>query len=283
MNRIGSPLRTIVLIILLLSSNTLRAQQTNSPIQRQGSRWIGVSTNPASSALRAQLLLPKNQGIVVRNVAAGSPAANAGLRKDDLLLTVENRVLTRPRDLSRLVGQSNKPRLTIEFLRAGQRHQVFVQPVTRRQAAKPMPQEAARAERPLLQALLNQLAPVAGVGDASAGNGNGLDKLLSNLPNNFQITLRRDAGGPPRFLVEREGQRWEMDGRNLNRWGQALLPLAEGLLGSGPAIPSQPPELDAGDNPIPIPEADIPLPAVELPSELTPLEPTPQNESSPGS
>ncbi|MCH2119561.1 MAG: PDZ domain-containing protein [Pirellulales bacterium] len=283
MNHFSSPLRSIVLVILLLSSNTLQAQQTNTPVQRQGSRWIGITTNMASSALRAQLLLPKNQGIVVRHVAVDSPAAKAGLRKDDLLLTIENRVLTRPRDLSRLVGQLDRPRLTIEFLRAGRRQQVFVQPVARRQAAKPMPQEVARGERPLLQALLNQFAPVAGVGDANAGNGNGLENLLSNLPNNFQITLRRDAGGPPRFLVEREGQRWEMDGRNLNRWGQALLPLAEGLLGSGPAIPAQPPELDAGDNSITIPQADIPLPSVELPSDLTPLEATPQDSAPPGS
>ena len=67
-----------------------------------------------------------------------------------------------------------------------------------------------------------------------------------------------------------------MDGSNLNRWGKALLPLAEGLLGGTQSTP-QPPELDLGDAGITIPKAEIPLPTVELPSELTPLEDQPQN------
>tara|TARA_Y100001933_G_scaffold263432_1_gene324766 strand:+ start:16724 stop:17557 length:834 start_codon:yes stop_codon:yes gene_type:complete len=277
MNRLLTPLTTLVLVPTLLVADISRAEQADGPSQRQGGRWIGITTNQASPALRAQLMLPKNKGIVVRNVAPDSPAAKSGLRANDLLLTVENRTLTRPRDLSRVIGQSSRPRLKIEFLRNGRKQHVFVQPVARRQVAKPVPQEAAKTARPFLQALLNQLGPVAGADDANVGNGIGVEGLLSNLPNNFQITLRRDGGGPPRFLVEREGQRWEMDGRNLNRWGQALLPLAEGLLGNTPATPPAPPELNAEeDNQTKFPQAEIPLPSVELPSELVPVEESPE-------
>ena len=276
MNRLLMPLCTLMLVAQLLPFNILWADQPNRPTQRHGDRWIGITTVSASSPLRAQLLLPKDQGIVVRSVARDSPAERAGLRRNDLLLTAEDRKLRRPKDLSRVVSQSSRPKLAIQFLRAGRRHQTFVQPVARRQVAKPMSQGTAKSERPFLQALLNQLAPAIDAENANAGNDNIMDDLLPNLPKNFQITLRRDAGGPPRFLVEREGQRWETDGRSLNRLGQALLPLAEGLLRSAPTVPSEPSELKAGDSPIAIPQVEIPLPSVELPSDLTPLNESPR-------
>ena len=77
-------------------------------------------------------------------------------------------------------------------------------------------------------------------------------------------------------MIANEGQRWELDGRNFSRWGQSLLPLAEGLLG-GDAPAVAPPNLDLEEAEVTIPQAEIPLPAVELPSELPPLQDEPQN------
>lgn len=273
-NRVAALLSPLAFALLF---TTLHAQSPNVVQLRQGTRWIGVTTGPATAALRAQLMLPRNQGIVVRNIATDSPAEKAGLRQNDLLLSIGNRILSKPRDLSRMISQTDRPQIAIEFLRAGKKQKVFVQPLARREAAKPTAVDAAKGERPILKALINQIAPANGTGETnSTKDTNGGEGLLSNLPNNFQITLRRQSGGPPRFVVEREGQRWEMDGSNLNRWGQALLPLAEGLLGGTQSAP-QPPELDLGDAGITIPKAEIPLPTVELPSELTPLEDQPQN------
>ena len=278
MNRLIAILSPLALV---LTFTVLHAQSPDTVQLRQGPRWIGVTTGPASDALRAQLRLPKNHGIIVRNVAPDGPAAKSGLRKNDLLLTVDNRALTKPRDLSRIISQTSHPNLSIEYLRAGQKQRVFIQPLARREAAKPTMRNTARGNRPILQALIGQVSPAtnasevekAGTTDRNAGAAEG---LLSNLPNNFQITLRRDSGGSPRFVVEREGQRWEMDGSNLNRWGQALLPLAEGLLGGDSPAPKAP-QVDFGDADVTIPSTEIPLPAIELPSELKPLEDDPDN------
>jgi len=61
-----------------------------------------------------------------------------------------------------------------------------------------------------------------------------------------------------------------MDGSNFSEWGQALLPLAEGLLGSDASVVA-PPEIESNGSDNAFPQTEIPLPNIELPSELPPL------------
>ena len=267
--------------LLLACALQLRPATANPPANR-GPLWIGVKTTPASSVLRSQLGLPRGRGIVVRSIAPNSPAAKAGLQVNDLLLVADQQILSRPRDLLRILDRAPQDRLAIDFLRGGQKKSVVIEPLIRREAAKPTSRNPETAERPFLRNLINQVAPViqAGISNqehSAEDNARIIEGLLSNLPDNFQITLRRTDGKPPRFIVEQEGQRWELDGTQITRWGQALLPLAQGLLGDdSPAV--APPELDVNESEITIPQADIPLPAIELPSDLPPLRAAEESE-----
>ena len=277
MNRFIALLSPLAFLLLFTA---LPAQSPDSIQSRQGPRWIGVTTGPASAALRAQLAIPRNQGIVVRGITPDSPAAKAGLRTNDLLLSVDETILSRPRDLSRLVGQTDRPQIAIEFLRRGRKEKVFVHPVPRRDVSPQTENNSAPKEQRFFRNLIGQIAPIeAGAPDAVAktnppqqqtGPRLGGARLLSNLPNNFRIALQRNAGGSPRFIVEREGQRWEMDGSNFSEWGQALLPLAEGLLGSDAPVVA-PPEIESNGSNNAFPQTEVPLPNIELPSELPPL------------
>ena len=112
MNRFIALLSPLAFLLLFTA---LPAQSPDSIQSRQGPRWIGVTTGPASAALRAQLALPRNQGIVVRSITPDSPAAKSGLRTNDLLLSVDETILSKPRDLSRLVGQTDRPKKPLNF------------------------------------------------------------------------------------------------------------------------------------------------------------------------
>jgi membrane-associated protease RseP (regulator of RpoE activity) len=65
--------------------------------------WLGVSTEETSEALAAQLGLEKGAGLTVNFVAPESPAAKAGLKKNDVLVQFEEQLLVHPAQLRKLV------------------------------------------------------------------------------------------------------------------------------------------------------------------------------------
>ena len=78
--------------------------------------YLGVQVVPANPALRAQLGLPEDTGLVVTEVAPGSPAAQANLARFDVLIRINRQYLINPEQLAVLVRDA-KPgqevRLTV--------------------------------------------------------------------------------------------------------------------------------------------------------------------------
>ena len=89
---------------------------------REDRPWLGVSIEEASEALAAQLGLRPGAGLVVTYVAADSPAAKAGLQKNDVLVELEGQLLVHPAQLRKLV-QARKDGDTLELMyyRAGKK------------------------------------------------------------------------------------------------------------------------------------------------------------------
>jgi len=65
--------------------------------------WLGVSAEETTEALAAQLGLEKGAGLTVNFVAPESPAAKAGLKKNDVLVKFEDQLLVHPSQLRKLV------------------------------------------------------------------------------------------------------------------------------------------------------------------------------------
>lgn len=65
--------------------------------------WLGVSTTEASEALSSQLDLGAGVGLVITYVVPESPAAKAGLRKNDVLTRFDDQTLVHPAQLRKLV------------------------------------------------------------------------------------------------------------------------------------------------------------------------------------
>ncbi|HEY3359019.1 MAG TPA: PDZ domain-containing protein [Polyangia bacterium] len=67
--------------------------------------WLGLTVQPVTSMMRKRLGLPRS-GVVVSDVAAGSPAAQAGLLRGDLLRQVAGNAVTRPADVEKALEEA---------------------------------------------------------------------------------------------------------------------------------------------------------------------------------
>jgi serine protease Do len=89
---------------------------------------LGMTLTPADDALRAHLKLPGDQGLIVTGLDFHSPAAQAGIEQNDILLNLENAALGKPADLEdNLKAAGDKP-VSLKLLRGGKNLVIQVQP-----------------------------------------------------------------------------------------------------------------------------------------------------------
>ena len=74
-----------------------------SGVARKETAWLGVATEEASEALTSQLGLDAGVGLVVTYIGTDSPAAKAGVQKNDVLVELEGQLLVHPAQLRKLV------------------------------------------------------------------------------------------------------------------------------------------------------------------------------------
>ncbi|HOJ20121.1 MAG TPA: trypsin-like peptidase domain-containing protein [Armatimonadota bacterium] len=61
--------------------------------------WIGVSYMPVTQEFKEYFDLPTTEGVVVRDVIEGSPAARAGVRRGDLIVEIDRKQIKEADDL----------------------------------------------------------------------------------------------------------------------------------------------------------------------------------------
>ncbi len=89
--------------------------------------WLGVSTEEASEALAAQLGLNSGEGLTVTYVAPESPAAKAGLEKNDVLVEFDGQSLVHPAQLRKLIQRHKEgDTVQITYYRAGKKETASV-------------------------------------------------------------------------------------------------------------------------------------------------------------
>ena len=90
------------------------------------SPFTGAKVSNISPALADELRLdPSAEGVVVLDVASGSAAQSFGFRKGDIVLSVNNQKIAKPRDLERATAQQSRVwRITIR--RGGQQMSVVL-------------------------------------------------------------------------------------------------------------------------------------------------------------
>jgi len=87
--------------------------------------WLGVATEESQEALAAQLGLDPGVGLVVDFVETNSPAAKAGLQKNDVLTEFDGQPLVVPQQLRKLVQvRKEGDAVKLVYYRAGKKQTV---------------------------------------------------------------------------------------------------------------------------------------------------------------
>jgi membrane-associated protease RseP (regulator of RpoE activity) len=88
----------------------------------------GATLEPVDDSLRAQLDLPKGQGLVVASLNPDSPAAQVGLQANDILLKLAETSLAAPDDVTKALKQVGEKEASLEIIRGGKRQTLQVRP-----------------------------------------------------------------------------------------------------------------------------------------------------------
>ncbi len=113
-----------VILLSVFHLSRLQADQHSASNSRAhpGYGWLGVVVAPLSDELRAQLsgLVPTQEGLLVEWVDKESPAARAGIRQYDVLVSFAGQKLFSPEQLSNLVRYSNPAsEVSIQLIQQG--------------------------------------------------------------------------------------------------------------------------------------------------------------------
>jgi serine protease Do len=85
-------------------------------------QWLGVAIGEAPLEITARLPIAPDTGLVVSQVIAGSPAALAGLKPDDVLARLNDQILVTPKQLQTLVMHRKAGDVVeITFFRKGEK------------------------------------------------------------------------------------------------------------------------------------------------------------------
>ena len=98
-----------------------------------GGNYLGVVADDVDKEDTQRLSLREQRGVIVKTVRENSPAAKAGLQKDDVILRFDGEAVTSMRKITRLIEESapeQKVRLTI--LRNGQERDIEAMLTARR-------------------------------------------------------------------------------------------------------------------------------------------------------
>jgi len=106
----------------LPKSIKIQVVESGSQAAAKDVAWLGVSTEEASNALSAQLGMQPGDGLVVAFVQPDSPAAKAGLQKNDVLVEMGDQLLLHPGQFRKLVRrQKEGDKVQLTLFRAGKK------------------------------------------------------------------------------------------------------------------------------------------------------------------
>jgi serine protease Do len=141
--RIASVLFSILGGLVLAQPGTARAQTQEIQdaiesklfwarfVNSSNDQLYGAVLEPISDALRAQLDIPAGQGLLVSGVRADGPSAFAGLKPNDVLLTLGDKPLATADDLTKHLKAAGESPVPLKLIRAGKSLTISVRPIYR--------------------------------------------------------------------------------------------------------------------------------------------------------
>lgn len=90
---------------------------------------LGATLTPVSDTLRAQLAIPAGRGLLATNLRNDGPSAQAGVKANDILLTLADKPLGSADDLTKQLKAAGEAAVALKVLRSGKPVTLTVQPV----------------------------------------------------------------------------------------------------------------------------------------------------------
>lgn len=257
------------------------AEPTHGAIVAHGVRvsdyWLGIECGPVPPALRAQLNLPEQQGLLVENVVPDSPAAKAGVKPFDILMKAGDKPLSVPSVLLQAVDAAKDKEMTLELVRGGKSLKIKAKPVERPKPGegdwetlhKWLDQTRQRMEETRQQ--LEQMQPGLEMpplrfrffhpGAILPPDG----AAPPALPGNTTVSISKKGEQPAKITVTRDNEKWEITENELDKLPADLRPHVERMLGRVAAAPGpagrgespKPPRAAPPDQPGAAPERRI--------------------------
>jgi serine protease Do len=99
--------------------NRVAALQRGESVERPR-LGIGIAPSWVANRMRRAVGLPAREGVLIREVEEGSPAAAAGLREGDLLVEVDGRPIREPDDVFDALGKVSGGRMSLKIVRGAE-------------------------------------------------------------------------------------------------------------------------------------------------------------------
>jgi hypothetical protein len=211
-----------------------------------GKYWIGVQIHEVSPALRAQLNLEENRGVLVGEVLPDSPATKAGLKQYDILLAIGEHKIGTNEDVLKAVKATDGKEIKLTFLRGGSERSVNITP-----AERPVKTVVARAPEgakefarwfqgvqpgappEFVQQWPNLQFDVVKPWQALvlSNPDSPLLRLSPPLPDSLSITITREGKHPAKIKVKQEEREIETTEDKLNELPDDIRRYVEPMLG----------------------------------------------------
>lgn len=218
-------LATSALSFLTTCSNAQDLQLTfSSPVVRPLPKlWIGLMGQPVDETLSAQLGI--DHGIVIADVVPDSPAAKAGLQKHDIVLSVQDKPVTKIEDFFEPVEKSEGKPLSLSVIRAGKPLAIEVQPHDR-------PARDAHE----LETRQDVLYWTPQGGERIAVVNPGIIVGKNSLPDDVSVTIERRGSQPASIVVKQGEQEWRAAEDKLNELPEHVRPWVQPMLGASGSL-----------------------------------------------
>jgi membrane-associated protease RseP (regulator of RpoE activity) len=217
--------------------------------------WVGVGVGPVPELLRKHLQLEDEEGVLVLNVVDDSPAAKAGITKDDVIVSAAGKDLVEVRDLLEVVREREGQEFELEVIHEGEQKSVTISPAERPDefAVVPFRQNAEGLWQNNLPWRLERAWPD---GDRLQFRALGPGVLfdsgqlgLENLPSGVSVQVYKENDGPATVKVQKGDEKWEFeadDEEALEELPEDVRGIVQGMLGGHRAAFALPAGPDGG-------------------------------------
>ncbi len=205
--------------------------------------WIGLQGLPINSAaLRTQLQLADDVGVLVENVVPGSPAQKAGLRQHDVIIAVNGDPINDLAALQKVVADGAKKPIELKVIRLAQETKVAVTPKERPADAElGLPADGRlNLGGPMgdIDALLRQFQQQGGAQGGPRVFGprmilGGQAFNLNQMPADVSVSVARQDEGPAEITVKKGDETWTLksdDEEAIEKLPEDIRPFVQQLL-----------------------------------------------------